>query len=214
VIAARPPWSRSFWAWTLSLLMLAVPAQAMQQPGTPAPKDSLPPPLLRIYVLEGDNAINSIPLNRAVTPIVEVRDPNENPIEGASVTFSLPEAGPGGVYPGNRRDYTTRTSSQGQASGQYILNHIPGKFSITVTAESNGRKGTVTIMQTNSAESYFGPPLAKTPVMKRWSTWLIIGAVAAAAITIPLVLLNDSSNTTTTGGTLVIAPGSPIFGGR
>lgn len=205
--------ARPFWAWTLSALILALPAHGIQQPGVPAPKDALPPPILKIYVLEGDNAINSTQLNRSVTPVVEVRDPNESPVEGASVTFTLPETGPGGVFPGDRKVYTGRSNAQGQVSGPFILNSLPGKFTIQVDAESNGRKGSIKIAQSNEAGVYFGPPLPKKPVMKRWSTWMIIGAAAAAAITIPLLLMNDDESVST-NGTIVISPGSPIFGGR
>src|SRR6266567_1810762 len=121
--------------------LLALPAgfgQTPQQPtqpptSVPAPQEpakaatSVPSPL-KIAVLEGDNAVNSIPLNQSVTPIVEVRDENEFPVEGATVVFTLPASGPGGFFPENRSTFTARSDLQGQASAPFVLNGFAGKF--------------------------------------------------------------------------------------
>ena len=79
--------------------LLAAPigsAQAPQQ--LPSAASQSVPSVLKIIVLEGNNAFNSIPLGRAVTPIVEVRDDNDFPVEGATVVFTLPTTGPSGVF--------------------------------------------------------------------------------------------------------------------
>ena len=55
---------------------------------------------LRVYVLEGKAAVNFIPSRKGTTPVVEVRDENELPVENASVEFRLPENGSGGEFEG------------------------------------------------------------------------------------------------------------------
>ena len=86
-------------------------AQAPQQPAATAGSQTVPA-VLKIIVLEGNNGTNSISLGRSVTPIVEVRDQNEFPLEGATVVFTLPAAGPGGTFPGNKTSFTDRKSTR------------------------------------------------------------------------------------------------------
>src|SRR5450631_2683960 len=62
-------------------------------------------PELRIRVLEGENAINSISQGQSIPPVAEVRDQNDMPVEGATVVFTLPESGPGGSFPGGRASF-------------------------------------------------------------------------------------------------------------
>ena len=53
-------------------------------------------PSLRIVVLEGEGAVNIIQQKTAVRPLVEVRDRNNLPVAGATVTFTI---GGGGQAP-------------------------------------------------------------------------------------------------------------------
>ncbi|HEX2522847.1 MAG TPA: hypothetical protein VHP35_12060, partial [Terriglobia bacterium] len=49
-------------------------------------------PKMRIVILEGEWAINSIRQRTAREPIVRVEDENGRPIAGAMVLFTLPES--------------------------------------------------------------------------------------------------------------------------
>lgn len=199
------------------LFVLGVQAQtpAAAPPGTPAAqataKADAPqtvPAALRILVLEGGNAVNSIPLGRAVPPVVEVRDTNDFPVEGATVVFVLPETGPGGTFPGNQTTLTTRTTSQGQATAPFLINGVLGRFEIKVTATSSGRKGEATITQTNSNGAYIGPMIAATPWYKKKLTWILIGGAAGGGI----LAWRLTSGSGSANPTLVVTPGGPVFG--
>ena len=48
---------------------------------------------LKIVVIAGEGAVNIIQQRTAVAPIVEVRDRNNLPVSGASVTFSVGGSG-------------------------------------------------------------------------------------------------------------------------
>jgi hypothetical protein len=164
---------------------------------------------LRIIVLEGNEGRNSIPLNRAVTPVVEVRDERDRVVEGATVEFKLPVSGPGGTFPGNRTFFSMRTNGQGQAAAPYLVNNIPGRFEIQVSATFGNREGRAAIRQVNTSETYFGPPPPKPPLLKRKSTWMIMGiAAAGAAAGIYFATREDSGSST-----VVIRPGGPVVGG-
>lgn len=181
----------------------------------PAP----PPPTLKLFVLQGNNAVNDISGRTAASaPIIEVRDLNDQPIEGAEVIFELPAGGPGGSFPGNKITFSTRTTVQGQASAPFTPNAFPGRFSIQVTATSGDRFGRIAIQQTNANVVPGTGDLNQTHSSRK--KWLILAGVgAAAAITIGLVLANHSSAATPTATVqtppvIVITPGPPVFGGR
>ena len=48
---------------------------------------------LKIIVIAGEDAVNIIQQRTAVAPIIEVRDRNNLPVAGASVTFALSGSG-------------------------------------------------------------------------------------------------------------------------
>lgn len=203
----RPPLS------LLLVCLLCLPGSllAQQTAGAPAAAPDagagLPPAPLRIIVLEGNDGQNSIPLGRSVTPIVEVRDDRDRVVEGATVEFKLPVSGPGGTFPGNRTFFSMRTNGQGQAAAPFIVNNIPGRFEIVVTATFGNREGRATIRQVNANDTFVGQVAPKPPLMKRWTTWAIIGAAAGAGIGLYFALRSDSSSTSA-----VIRPGGPVVG--
>jgi hypothetical protein len=183
-------------------------AQAPQEPAASAGSQTVPS-ALKIIVLEGKNGTNSISLGRSVTPIIEVRDQNEFPLEGATVVFTLPAIGPGGSFPGNKTSFTTRTDSQGQASAPFLVNGLPGRFRIDVIATAGNRKGEIQIDQTNSAGGYIGPAQSSRPWYKKWYIWAIVGGAAGAGAAVALTRGGGSSSSST----ITIIPGGPVFGG-
>jgi hypothetical protein len=182
-------------------------AQAPQGPPKPAAPEVAPSPL-NVAVIEGNNAVNSIPLLRSVTPVVEVRDQNDFPVEGATVVFILPEHGPGGTFLKTLTTYTTVSDAHGQATAPFVVNNVPGKFQIMVTATLGNRRGEATVTQTNTTGSYIGPALPHRSWYKKWPTWAIIGGAATAGIVAWVVLRGSGSSSKTT---VTITPGGPVF---
>jgi hypothetical protein len=186
----------------------AIPAQATPGQAVPAPAPSPLTSTLGITVLEGKNAVNSIPLLRSVAPVVEIRDSNDFPVEGAAVVFTLPQAGTGGTFAGGSTSFSTRSDSHGQAAAPPVVPKAAGKFQINVAASIGDRKGEIVISQTNSAGTYSGPPLASRPFYKRKLTWLIAGGAVAAII---LVIVFTHHSGSSSGNEVVITPGAPVF---
>lgn len=203
---------RSTVAWVL------VAAMACPLPGqAPAPPTALPGGTLRVLILEGANAVNSIPNRSATFPVVEVRDGNDLPVEGAEVTFELPTGGPGGIFPNQKNTFTGRTNLQGQVRAPYLMNAAPGVFTIQVTAAIGTRTGKVSITQTHSMQT----PEEMLVKKKRWyRDWRILAAAGGAAVVgIVLGTRGGSSTATPTGPTapvpptITITPGGPSIGG-
>ena len=105
---------------------------------------------LRIVILEGEGAINNIRQRTAREPIVQVEDENRKPVAGAMVLFTLPDSGPGAVFPNGSRSLITYTDPKGQAKANGLKpNSIAGAYQITVNVTSQGLKASTVIGQTN-----------------------------------------------------------------
>lgn len=192
----------------LSFTVTLVPVLGQAPPAAPAERSrEAAPARLSVFVLEGDNAINSISTGKSVLPVVEIRDQNEFPVEGATVVFTLPEGGAGGVFPAKQTVFTTRSDAKGQASAPLMANGIAGKFEIKVKATLGARTGEAVIHQSNSLGEYSGPYIPPVPMYKKWPFWAIVGAGATGAI-IAIVLTMDSSP----AGGVTITPGGPVVG--
>lgn len=160
---------------TLTLLLILA---AAVPPGLFAQAEPRRPGSLRIYVLQGEGAINNTTTRAATSPVVEVRDANDFPVAGATVTFELPGSGPGAVFEGGRLEYSNVSDSRGQASAIAMTpNQTEGRFVIKVTARLDGQTGMTTIHQTNSSREFsaYGPGLDKPSFWRRYR-WILIGA--------------------------------------
>jgi len=121
------------------LLVAAAPARAVAQPAQE----------LRIVVLEGEDSVNIIEQGTAVPTLVEVRDRNDLPVSGASVTFLLGEGGTATLNAGLSQVAAT-TNALGQAA--VTVNPLAsGAVQLQVTAAFQGQTATAAIVQTNFA---------------------------------------------------------------
>lgn len=194
--------------------LIAAPSQYAQTPPA-APTAPVPQsaalasgPLL-VGVLDGDKAVNSLPLLQSTAPVIEVRDRNDFPVEGATVVFTLPESGPGGTFAGQTGNtFTTRSDSHGQATCPAIVPRTAGRFQIRVVATLGDRKGQAVISQTNSNLVTTGGELPAHPWYKRKLVWAAAGAAVAAVV---VLLATRKSSTAATPTTVTITPGAPVF---
>jgi hypothetical protein len=108
---------------------------------------SAQPAMLRVVVIEGEDAVNIIQQKTAVRPVVEVRDRNNLPVPGALVTFSI-EGGKAATF-GGASTLTVATNAAGQAAVTGLTPSAAGAFQIQVSAAFQGQVATATIAQTN-----------------------------------------------------------------
>lgn len=190
---------------------LIVPQGAWaQQPAEPQPPR--PSNLLKIYVLQGDGAINSTSARLATSPTIEVRDANDFPAAGATVTFELPASGPSASFEGGKLLFSSVTDSRGQVSAALITpNNQTGTFVIKVSARLGDRTGIATLRQTNSTKEFSAVgKLAKKQSFLSRNKWWIMGVGLGAAGGLGYYLATRS-NSSTSGSILV--PGTPTVGG-
>jgi hypothetical protein len=199
----------------LACFLSSLILQAQQpSPATPAPSP-MATGKLRVIVLEGEGAINSISLRTTVPPVVEIRDENERPVEGAEVIFRLPAAGPGGTFPGQQLTRKTRTNGQGQAAATgFAPNTETGRFRIHVTATSGNLMGETSITQTNVE----GVPTAADTGKRRsgWWKWAALAAAGGGGTGLYFGLRGNGNSTVAPPAPAVITvtPGPISFGPR
>lgn len=104
---------------------------------------------LRIVVIAGEGAVNIIQQKTAVAPVVEVRDRNNLPVPGATVTFSI--GGKGASFVGGMSTLTATTNAAGQATAAGLTPTAAGAVQVNVTAAFQGQLATAAITQTNFA---------------------------------------------------------------
>ena len=103
------------------------------------------PVILQIRVVEGEGVVYSVGgrATRGVT--VQVTDETGKPVQGASVSFVLPDDGPSGTFSNGSRTEIATTRPDGKASAWGMQwNRMEGSFEIRITAvKAEARAGTV-----------------------------------------------------------------------
>jgi hypothetical protein len=103
---------------------------------------------LKILVIAGEGAVNIIQQKTAVAPVVEIRDRNNLPVSGATVTFSI-GGGNTAAFAGGAQTLTVTTNAAGQAAAAALNPLSGGSFQIQVSATFQGQTAAATIAQTN-----------------------------------------------------------------
>lgn len=131
---------------------------------------------LNLRIVEGQGSINNVRTRSARAPVVELRDDQNKPVAGASVTFQTPFAGPGAVF-GSERVLVTQTDSEGRAIGRGLVpNGVTGPFEIHVTAAFNSKVVSASIRQINAS-----PAESRSSKKVLWIT-LAAGAAAGGVL--------------------------------
>jgi hypothetical protein len=127
---------------------------------------------------------------------VGITDETGRPVEGASVTFHLPEQGPGGAFGNGLNTQVAVTDGRGRATpGPMLVNRTPGRFQIRIVAsKEQARAGTISfqyVAETGRAAPAAGHPVqTKAPTditaksrhgRVRWIALAVLGSGGAAA---------------------------------
>ena len=134
------------------------------------------PAILQISVVEGDGAVHTVG-SRSSRPLsVRITDETGAPVEGAAVSFQLPETGTSGTFPNGLRTEIVTTGPDGRASVRGIRwNSTSGAFQIRITAA----KGTARAVML-SEQHIEGSARIAAPRGKR-GRWIVLGLAAGAA---------------------------------
>ena len=127
---------------TSSLLWIAAPSTMANQDAQVSG--------LKIVVLEGEDGVNIIEQKTAVASLIEVRDGNDLPVAGATITFVLGAGSAKAALSNGLQQLTLTTNAAGRAT--VVLNPLSsGSVQINVSAAYQGQTAAATISQTNFA---------------------------------------------------------------
>jgi len=166
---------------------------------------------LKVVPLAGNQEMNDLQTKVMAPLVVQVLDQNDQPVEGADVTFRFPVDGPTAVFAGEKNGQTFRTNADGQAAAiGWTANSKVGNFKVQVTALRGPEQGSALISMANVTRI---TDAAKVHQTRWWSTsWgkvtIVAGAAAVAAAAV-LATRGSGSNTKV----ITATPGSPTIGG-
>jgi hypothetical protein len=162
-------WSRSVLA--ASLMTFGFSVLHGQQPAAPN---------IRIVVIQGEDAVNVIQQKTAVRPLIEVRDQNDLPVGGATVTFSI--TGGRATFAGGASQFTVTTDAAGRAAASALNPLRNGQVSIRVEALFQGQTATAAVSQTNVANAAEAARLANQSGTSGGSAGTTGGATAGGGL--------------------------------
>jgi hypothetical protein len=190
--------------WSITLVFLLV--IQFDSPSLGAQEES--GPKMRIVIIEGEWAINSIRQRTAREPIVRVEDENGRPVAGAMVLFTLPENGAGASFADGSKTLIAYTDANGKAKARGLKpNEVAGDFQILVDATAKGSKASAVINQSNVLTA----PAGTGGISGKLIAILAIagGAVAAGVV----AATSGNGNESVPSPTATITAGSPTVGG-
>lgn len=148
-----------------------------------------PSAALRIVVIEGEGAVNIIQQKTAVRPLVEVRDRNNVPVSGATVTFTV--NGQPAAFANGATSMTVTTNTSGQAAATGFNAVREGAVQIQVQAAHQGQVASAMISQTNfattAAAAAAGVMAGTTGAATAGTTGAAAGGGGISATTIAIV---------------------------
>jgi hypothetical protein len=141
------------------------------------------PAVLAIRLTEGDGSIYAKGSRATRGLTVLITDETGRPVEGATVSFSLPADGPSGEFSSGGRTEIATTRADGRAAVWGMQwNRTSGPFEIRITAvKGQARAGTVSSQFLSDAAEVKDAAPAKTHGGHKllWISVIIVGAAAA-----------------------------------
>jgi hypothetical protein len=168
--------------------------------------------ILQIHVLEGEGAVHP-PGARISRPlVVEITDETGKPVEGAAVSFHLPDDGPTGLFFNGLRTEVSLTDPAGRAAVHgLVLNRVAGRFQIRVVASKEQARAGIFSFQYIAGSNNSAAPVAesKQPASPRAAApshpaashgggakWWIVAAVLAGGAAAGVLGAGRSGNNT------------------
>jgi hypothetical protein len=173
------------------------------------------PSILTIRVAEGDGAAYPIGSRATRGVTVLVTDETGRPVEGATVSFTLPAEGPGGVFSTGGRTEIAATHADGRAAVWGMQwNRTAGPFEIRITAvKGQARAGVVSSQSLSSAPEVRDSGAGKLHAARgsHKLLWISLAIAGAAAAGVTGVAARKSSSAAASSVTTPLKIGTPTI---
>jgi hypothetical protein len=148
---------------------------------------------LKIEIVQGNGARNVAGRLPPGPLAVRVLDQNKRPVQGASVVFSAPDSGAGGVFSNGSQVIIVTTDQDGRAAARFQPNTTEGSYTIQVLARQVLVTAVAEIPQTNVAATAAAEKGSKKKLVA-----ILAAAGAAAGTGIALAARGGSDNSQST----------------
>jgi len=170
------------------------------------------PPGLKVTLIEGEGAVYPAGSKATRGVTVKVTDDAGRPVEGATVSFSLPSDGPGGVFAsGARTEVATTHADGGAAVWGMQWNRTPGSFGILITAAKGEARGGVTCSQSLAAAATPDARQSRTGAGGHKWLWITLAVVGGAAGAGVAAKAGGKTAATAPGASTAIQIGAPTI---
>ena len=171
------------------------------------------PAILQVHVAEGEGAVYILGSRATRGLTVTVSDETGKPVEGATVSFRLPEEGPGGTFATGARTEIATTRSDGRAGVWGMQwNRTAGSFEIRITAVKGAtRAGTVCLQRLSDAPESAGTGSHIGPARGHKWLWITLSVAGAAAGGVAAAALGGKPGTTASSAVGGVHIGTPTI---
>jgi hypothetical protein len=131
---------------------------------------------------------------------VQVTDETGKPVAGASVSFHLPDEGPGGAFTGGMHTDIAITPEDGKATASSILwDRTPGQVSLRITvAKGQVRAGAIVSLYLSDVPASSATAQGGRHRKGKWVTLgIVVGCAAATGLAIGWAKSSSSSSNST-----------------
>jgi hypothetical protein len=166
------------------------------------------PAILQLHVVEGDGATYALGSRATRGITVQVTDETGRPVDGATVSFRLPEDGPSGAFSSGGKTEIMTTRSDGHASAWGMQwNRTAGLIEIRVTASKGQTRAGIVCSQYLSASADAGAKPRKVSGGGHKWLWIALGvAGAAGAAVVGAAVIGKSGGTPAPAAVQIGAP--------
>jgi hypothetical protein len=135
--------------------------------------------LLQIHIIEGEGAVYALGARATKGVTVQVTDETGKPVDGATVSFRLPDDGAGGAFSNGSKTEIATTQADGRAGVWGMQwNRTSGAFELHITAaKGQARAGTVCGLYLREGQA---PEAGSGHSSNRKWLWIALAAAGAA----------------------------------
>jgi hypothetical protein len=148
------------------------------------------PAILQIKVTEGEGSVYAVGGRATRGLTVQVTDEAGKPVEGASVSFRLPDSGPAGTFASGSKTEIVTTGADGRAGVWGMQwNRTAGALEVRITAlKGQTRAGTTCSIYLSDSPEARASTARAGPKGHKW-VWiaLAVGGAAAAGVAVAAV---------------------------
>lgn len=169
--------------------------------------------ILQLRVIEGEGSVYAAG-SRATRGIsVQVTDETGQPVDGATVSFRLPDQGPSGTFQAGLRSEVAITHADGRASIWGMQwNNTAGPFELRIAAAKDQiRAGVVSTQYLSAGAVAQNGGSGKFQASHSHKKWLILAVAVAAGAASGVALGRAQSKAATAPPTVVTTIGSPTI---